>query len=942
MAEQTTHSNATPATNAQNAAQATSAPNATNTPNPTLIKNNLEAVLFGIETAIRSLDPNQIKEAKEQKEKTNAILGQVQKARHEATAKATKNPKQKAKYFEEFTKKTQEILAKNTDQKFVEASATKFTKERLDNFHQWIYESKNKITPDDIKNFVSNGIKPPISDPKDQAEFLRFAQFSLLQPEIEQKSLDEEMFMKQFNNDMQKKAQDHAEKSDQSWLDRLISVLFGAKIGPNVQPEQHDEKNAKKTKGKMLSISDLPDGAQAQEILDANGKAAPPTLADLVHLGLEKGVANNNPNYKFHQLAIQNTVLVKTLMEQNSALMPNKVATLYSGGVNFQTNENSWNATISYLNANDNDVAKNKATIINVQMHNGNGLIVTGCSADEGIKNAGFFLYQLDDKGKLTSNSLDNDQIKMRFDFLKDLSKNQEQLENLKSLVIKTDPKAQTYSPTDAQNCMDFVKSVGADGKLQGTIGKYFANNPQKNGENKEDPMEKYRPYYEALKKDPSRFIKANLFTQELEKKFPQEQQTYMTKELNAYMKNPSLFEQSANRNKMSLVEKQDQNHTALVTTINEKTTSYAVQNYSKEKDRALDGENKTTIKEDPKGVILVDQINERFTNAAKNPNDKSVSATRGVSKIDAQAFRTVILKIPGEAKSVDWNNKELNIDPNIKALALKHSEKLKDLNNKKLEALKKINIAYENKRLGKETTNQKILEAQKDLTRILNQENNLRHEMGKEAHKLLKKSGNSVNDQQNAQQLVKTTLATWQVKTAEINGLIPPIVEKAKEETKEKTKDHPQQQPLSAKDLAQNQQHQQTEQTIKEQFNEAFVSVSSDVKQGEFKPPIVSNKLNKELANDVMAVNVGGTKFDQLDKIRVSQTAIQDYSRSFHWSNKFINGLQTFGLLALMPFSGYSRAFNNAMHERVGYGIDRLMTKNQEFKEEGIRTKTI
>ncbi len=78
------------------------------------------------------------------------------------------------------------------------------------------------------------------------------------------------------------------------------------------------------------------------------------------------------------------------------------------------------------------------------------------------------------------------------------------------------------------------------------------------------------------------------------------------------------------------------------------------------------------------------------------------------------------------------------------------------------------------------------------------------------------------------------------------------------------------------------------------------------------------------------------------MDKIRVSQTVMQDYSRSFHWSNRFINGLQTFGLVALMPFSGYSKAFNNAMHEGVGYGIDRLIAKNKEYQSDGIPTKAM
>ncbi len=821
------------------------APNATNAPNPTLIKDNLESVLsVGIETAIRSLDPNQIKEAKEQKEKTNTIEEQVKQARHEATSKAIKNPKKKAEYFKEFTKKTQEILAKNTDQKFIDASIAKFTQERLDNFCQWIYKNQKKIAADEIKNFVSKEIKPPIADPKDQAEFLRFAQYSLLQPKIEQESLEDAKFMEAFSKEIQKKAQAHADKTDQSWLDRIISILFGAKIGPNTQPEQHDEKNAKKTKGKTLSISGLPDG-EAKEILDANGKATPPTLADLTLLGLENGVANNNPNYKFHQLAIQNTALVKTLMDQNNALMPNKIATLHSGGINYQTDENSWNATIGYLNANDNDITKNKATILNVQMHNGSSLIVTGCSADEGIKNTGFFLYHLDDKGQpLKDSKLDNNEIKMRFDFLKDLQKNQEQLDNLKALVIKTDPNAKTYSPQDTKRFMDFVKSIGSDGKLQENVAKYFADNPQKNDKNKDNPNEALRPYYEAFQKDPSRFIKANVFINEQENKFKNssDQQTYMTNELNAYLKNPSLYEQSAHRNKMSLVEKQDQNHTALITTINAGTISYAVQDYNKEKDRALDAQRKTTIKEDPKGVIFASQANVLFTNAAKNPNDKSVSSTRGVSHVNASQIQTVAIKITDENKA---EKIAFDKEPNA-SLAKKYSQKLLTLNKNKLEALKKIQEAYENKQLGKKNTNQEFLEAQKNFSRILDQETKLMREMEEYAEKHNPKSANSVNDKQNAQQLVKTFMTTWYVKLAERQNRIPTLITESKTDTKEKTKDHPNQ-PLSAKDLAQNQQHQQSEQAIQERFQEHHSSIVANVKEGKFNGKVVGENLLKK-----------------------------------------------------------------------------------------------
>lgn len=919
--------------------------NANTAPNATLIKNNLDAVINGMESAVGSLDPNQIKEAKEQEKKTKTLIETLKHARIEATNKATKNPKKKTEYFEQFTKQTQEILSKNTDQKFLDESKAKFGQERLDKFHQWIYESKTPIKPDDIKNFVSKELKPPIPNAKDQAEFLRFAQYSLLQPVIEQDSLDDHKFVKAFNEDLKKKATTFENKTDQSWLDRLISILFNKELGQPIKTQQNDNSNKNKTKGETISINGLPDEV-AQEILDGSGKSTSPTLAYLTHLGLENGVANNNPNYKFHQLAIQNNALIKALMDQNSALMPTKVAMLYGNTYNHQTNDN-WNAAVGYSNANDNDTANNKATIMNVQMHNGSSLIVTGCNADEGIKNAGFFLYHLNDNGKPNSKAaLNNDEIKARFNFLKDLKENQAQLDNLKGLVIKSDPNAKTPSPKDSNYLMDFLKSLSDDGKLQESLEKYFKDNPQRNKENNKNKEEAFRPYYESFQKDPKRFINANRFIKDQESKQENRDQARLfSNELHAYLNHPSVYEQAANRNKIVLVGKQDSNHAALITTINSGTVGYAVQDYNKQKDRALDGEMKTTIKEYPKGVIFANQTNTLFTNAAKNPNDKSVSSTRGVSRIDACAFQTVAVRIANTSastyESINWKDSEQNATTNT-YLWQKYSTKLLFLNNKKVQAINKINQDGKENLLGKEKNNLKLQQAQKELVRIINEETKLMREMEKDVEKLNKKSTNPLNDKKNAQQTIKGFMVAFTLKLAESQNQIP-VVEKA-ETAKKEVKDHPQtqNQEAIAKAKEQNQQHQKVEAMIQEQYQDHHVFVSANVKEGEILGKKGSEKLNKELSNAIIAANVSGVKNEQMDNIKLSQTAIQDYSRSFKYSNWLINGMQTWGLSMLIPLSGYSNALNNAMHNGIGYGIDRSVAKNKEYKSDGIPTKTI
>ncbi len=850
-----------------------------------------------MESAVGSLDPNQIKEAKEQEKKTKTLIETLEHALIEATHKATKNPKKKTEYFEQFTKQAQEILSKNTDQKFLDESKAKFGQERLDKFYQWLYESKTQIKPDNIKNFVSKELKPPIPNAKDQAEFLRFAQHSLLQPVIEQISLNDDKFVKKFNEELKRKAATIENKTDQSWLDRLISILFNKGLGQPIENQQDNNHNKNKTKGETLSINGLPNDV-AQEILDGSGKSSSPTLAYLTHLRLENGVANNNPNYKFYQLAIQNNALIKVLMDQNSALMPTKVAMLYGKAYSHQTNDN-WNAAVGYSNANDNDTTTNKATIMNVQMHNGSSLIVTGCSADEGIKNAGFFLYHLNNNGKPNSKALNNDEIKARFNFLRDLKENQAQLDNLKGLVIKSDTNAKTPSPKDSNNLMNFLKSFSDDKKLQGPYEKYFKDNPQRNEKNKNNPEEAIRPYYESFQKDPKRFISAILFIKQQESKQENKEQIkFFSNELHAYLNHPSVYEQAANRNKIVLVGKQDSNHAALITTINSGAVSYAVQDYNKQKDKALDGEMKTTIKEDPKGVIFVNQTNILFTNAAKNPNDKSVSSTRGVSRINAFAFQTVAVR--NANKSMNWDNK-LN-----EYLAQKYSSKLLILNNKKVEAIDKINQVANENLLGKEKDHSQLQQAQKKLVRTINEEAKLMREMEKDVEKLNKKSNNPLNDKKNAQQITKSFMATYTLKLAEKENQNP-IVEK-----------------------------------VEEQYQDHHVFVSADVKEGEILGKKGSEKLNKELSNAIIAANVSGVKNEQMDNIKLSQTAIQDYSRSFQYSNKFTNFMQTWGLTMLIPLSGYSNAFNNAMHNGIGYGIDRSAAKNKEYKSDGIPTKTI
>ncbi|WP_305877857.1 hypothetical protein [Helicobacter pylori] len=101
----------------------------------------------------RLIPPNS-KRSKNKKKHIDEIETVLQHARKEAISKAEKTPKKKNEYFQQFTKQTQEVFAKNIDQKFLDESKTKFTQERLNHFHQWIYESKKPLTSNDILSFV--------------------------------------------------------------------------------------------------------------------------------------------------------------------------------------------------------------------------------------------------------------------------------------------------------------------------------------------------------------------------------------------------------------------------------------------------------------------------------------------------------------------------------------------------------------------------------------------------------------------------------------------------------------------------------------------------------------------------------------------------------------------------------------------------------------------
>ncbi|MCQ2909629.1 type IV secretion system oncogenic effector CagA, partial [Helicobacter pylori] len=83
-----------------------------------------------------------------------------------------------------------------------------------------------------------------------------------------------------------------------------------------------------------------------------------------------------------------------------------------------------WNATVGYKDQQGNNVA----TIINVHMKNGSGLVIAG--GEKGINNPSFYLYK-EDQLTGSQRALSQEEIQNKVDFMEFLAKNNAKLENL-------------------------------------------------------------------------------------------------------------------------------------------------------------------------------------------------------------------------------------------------------------------------------------------------------------------------------------------------------------------------------------------------------------------------------------------------------------------------------------------------------------------------------
>ncbi|GAA8976688.1 type IV secretion system oncogenic effector CagA [Helicobacter pylori] len=391
--------------------------------------NNLQVAFLKVDSAVASFDPDQ-KPIVDKNDKDNRqAFEKISQLREEYANKAIKNPTKKNQYFSDFINKSNDLINKD-NLIAVDSSVDSFKKfgdQRYQIFTSWVSLQKDpsKIDTQQIRNFMENIIQPPISDDKEKAEFLRSAKQSFAGIIIGNQIRSDQKFMGVFDESLKERqeAEKNGEPAGGDWLDIFLSFVFNKKQSSdlketlNQEPRPDFEQNIATT---TTDIQGLP--PEARDLLDERGNFSKFTLGDMEMLDVE-GVADIDPNYKFNQLLIHNNALSSMLMGSHSNIEPEKVSLLYgdNGGPEAR---HDWNATVGYKNQQGNNVA----TLINVHLYNGSGLVIAG--NEEGIKNPSFYLYKQD---QLTGSqrALSQEEIQNKVDFMEFLAKNNAKLENL-------------------------------------------------------------------------------------------------------------------------------------------------------------------------------------------------------------------------------------------------------------------------------------------------------------------------------------------------------------------------------------------------------------------------------------------------------------------------------------------------------------------------------
>lgn len=390
--------------------------------------NNLQVAFLKVDSAVASFDPDQ-KPIVDKNDKDNRqAFEKISQLREEYANKAIKNPAKKNQYFSDFINKSNDLINKD-NLIAVDSSVDSFKKfgdQRYQIFTSWVSLQKDpsKINTQTIRNFMENIIQPPISDDKEKAEFLRSAKQSFAGIIIGNQIRSDQKFMGVFDESL--KERQEAEKNAEpagDWLDIFLSFVFNKKQSSDLKETLHQEPRPDFEQNIATTTTDIQGlPPEARDLLDERGNFSKFTLGDMEMLDVE-GVADKDPNYKFNQLLIHNNALSSVLMGGHSSIEPEKVSLLYgdNGGPEAR---HDWNATVGYKN----QQGSNVATLINVHLNNGSGLVIAG--NEDGIKNPSFYLYKEDQLTGLKQ-AMSQEEIQNKVDFMEFLARNNAKLDNL-------------------------------------------------------------------------------------------------------------------------------------------------------------------------------------------------------------------------------------------------------------------------------------------------------------------------------------------------------------------------------------------------------------------------------------------------------------------------------------------------------------------------------
>ncbi|MBH0279147.1 type IV secretion system oncogenic effector CagA [Helicobacter pylori] len=397
--------------------------------NPQQFINNLQVAFLKLDNAVASFDPDQKPIVDKNDRDNRQAFDGISQLREEYSNKAIKNPTKKNQYFSDFINKSNDLINKDNliDVESSTKSFQKFGDQRYRIFTSWVSHQNDpsKINTRSIRNFMENIIQPPISDDKEKAEFLKSAKQSFAGIIIGNQIQTDQKFIGVFDESL--KERQEAEKngwpSGGDWLDIFLSFVFNKKQSSDVkaainqEPVPHVQPDIATT---TTDIQGLP--PESRDLLDERGNFSKFTLGDMEMLDVE-GVADIDPNYKFNQLLIHNNALSSVLMGSHDGIEPEKVSLLYAGNGGFGA-KHDWNATVGYKDQQGNNVA----TIINVHMKNGSGLVIAG--GEKGINNPSFYLYK-EDQLTGSQRALSQEEIRNKVDFMEFLAQNNAKLDNL-------------------------------------------------------------------------------------------------------------------------------------------------------------------------------------------------------------------------------------------------------------------------------------------------------------------------------------------------------------------------------------------------------------------------------------------------------------------------------------------------------------------------------